>query len=276
MAQEPLFFDLETVPNPDILQHLDLPPLREPPRETPADDLPDPYAVTGEAVHSLVTFLDQHHPDSEWIGALMDAELNGKNRKGIFDAIKHHEQDVLKIHGESDKRRKLLATTPEYCRIVALGMAEGDGESDARSWSPDDNADAEAYMLEYFWDVSTRCNPLVGYNIINFDLKVIMARSCILGVQPHRIIDMGWNSRDVLDLMRLRFGNQPPPPGAPGKLKTLCKMYGIPIPAGDVDGSQVEELWQNNPGKLREYVISDVEVTRNLYRRWRGYFVKET
>lgn len=56
------------------------------------------------------------------------------------------------------------------------------------------------------------------------------------------------------------------------KLKDLAKWYGIEVPAGDVDGSQVLELYQSDPEMLARYVRSDVEITRQLHGLWRGTF----
>jgi len=56
------------------------------------------------------------------------------------------------------------------------------------------------------------------------------------------------------------------------KLKQLCKLYGIEVPAGDVDGSQVLDLMRSEPGKVGEYVRSDVDVTRSLHNKFKGFF----
>jgi hypothetical protein len=47
---------------------------------------------------------------------------------------------------------------------------------------------------------------------------------------------------------------------------------GIPIPAEGVDGSQVAELFASDPVKLGDYVRSDIQITRELHRRFRGFF----
>ena len=272
-ASVPLFFDIETIPNPVVVEHLDLPPVAEAPPETPAKDIQDdPYAVVDGTVAFVEQWLNKVIPDAEYIGRLMEAEINRPKgeRKGIFDVITAFEKQRNNKVQEIEQRRKLLSTTPEYCMICAISWAEGEESPQSKVTGLD--GDSEWNLLRNFWHFADNCNPLVGYNIRNFDLRVIMARSCILGVHPTRKIDMKTYSQDVCDLMQVRFGNGFPSAKEPGKLKTLCRLYGIDIPAGDVDGSQVEELWNTDKQALSKYVLSDTVIVRDLYLKWFGYF----
>ena len=56
------------------------------------------------------------------------------------------------------------------------------------------------------------------------------------------------------------------------KLKDVARLYGIHVPAGDIDGSQVEELLNTEPEKVAEYCKSDVSITRELWSLFCGYF----
>lgn len=49
----------------------------------------------------------------------------------------------------------------------------------------------------------------------------------------------------------------------------MATQYGIEIPCPDVDGGDVFTM---SPEERAEYVKSDVVVTRELYRRFKGYF----
>jgi hypothetical protein len=89
----------------------------------------------------------------------------------------------------------------------------------------------------------------------------------LLDVCPSRQFDLKPWGTDVIDLMKKRF-----PSSGSMKLKTLAACMGIPIPAGDVDGSQVEELWKNDPKKLGEYVRSDVDLCAELHSKYFGFF----
>jgi hypothetical protein len=146
-----------------------------------------------------------------------------------------------------------------------IGWAIGDDEPGASI--PSLNDDDERRVLGGFWQHAKHLSPLIGFNILDFDLRVILVRSALLGVRPTRLFDTRPWGKDIVDLMRLRF-----PTGKAMGLKKLARLYGFPVPAGDVDGSQVSELMQTNPDKLAEYVKSDIEITRQLYRFYCGYF----
>ena len=62
------------------------------------------------------------------------------------------------------------------------------------------------------------------------------------------------------------------PKGGAAKLKTFAKRLGIKADAGDVDGSQVEELLKADPRKLADYNRSDVSLCREIYLLGRGFW----
>jgi hypothetical protein len=90
----------------------------------------------------------------------------------------------------------------------------------------------------------------------------------VLGVKPSRKLDISPWSDSCLDLMVKIFGKGP----AIG-LKRLAGMYGLPVEEEGVDGSQVHKLIVDDPEKVRRYVMSDVMLTRELFRKMEGYFV---
>jgi len=49
----------------------------------------------------------------------------------------------------------------------------------------------------------------------------------------------------------------------------VCQLYGIDIPAGDLDGAQSLTLPLN---ELAEYCRSDVHITRELARKMHGWY----
>ena len=156
--------------------------------------------------------------------------------------------------------------TPVYCRIVAIGMQFGNDQVQSQVVGKDNATEVE--LLTDFWEVAARSSSLVGYNIAQFDLPVIYVRSRILGIKPTRKIDTKPWGGQVIDLMQTMF-----PRGASMKLKDLARILGFTIPAEDVDGSEVFELWQ--AGKLDEiakYQASDIEVTRQLFDFQQGFF----
>ncbi len=277
-----VYFDIETVPDFSRIEQFGLPPLPQPRAAKPALECPPLADMLGGTLDAVGKALTEHWPDDEYLDALLSAELlAAKPRKGVMDAVAGIRAERERLATAEADRNKLLATTPEFCRIVALGFArddddpeallaerKGDGATAEANAELDD--EAERKLLCTFWAECSRtyCRSVCGYNVAGFDLPVILTRSALLDVEPTRMFDLRpFGSRDVLDLMKLRFGT-----GRAAKLKDLARWLGIDIPAGDCEGSQVLGLWQSDPAKLRQYVASDVVIVRRLHERLAGYF----
>lgn len=257
-----LYFDIETVPD---FERVDVFPVEEP--EPLPEELPvyDHGRFLDRTVPPIVNQIHELNPSVGDMEKLANAERNGANRKGVLAALekqlKRHEDYANAVK----QYHKTLSVTPEYCRIVAIGWAVNG--SAVKSVLVSDG-DPEAGLLAGFWRIIQSNNlRLCGYNVAGFDLPTIFARSAILGVQPSRKLDLRPWGNDVLDLMKQRF-----PTGRAMKLKDMARLYGIDVPAEDTDGSQVMDLWENDPEKLGEYVRSDVAITRDLHQTLQGYF----
>lgn len=265
-----VYFDLETVPDFSRVESFGLPPVPVPRTPKPALECPPLADVLAGTLDSIAKAIAEHCPDDDYLDALASAELLAvKPRKGVLTAIEDFRTDRRHVAMAEAERIKLLSCTPEFCRIVAIGLAT-DSEAPRALLAQSSSDDCERELLGEFWRTVDRgiCRAVCGYNVANFDLPVLLTRSAILGVEPRRFFDLKpWGSRDVLDLMAMRFGR-----GKPAKLKELCRWLGIVPPAGDCDGSQVLRLWKSDPATLAEYVRSDVWIVQELYRRLQGYF----
>lgn len=129
----------------------------------------------------------------------------------------------------------------------------------------------ERGMLREFWDMLRGFRPnidrVVGHCIFDFDLKFILKRSIIHGIQP------------TVDLSFARYRNTPIfctcsewerwGYGAKISLDKLAKVLGLPSPKGDgVNGSKVFEMFRRGEYRaLRDYCERDVAVTRAIYRK---------
>lgn len=276
---EPCYFDIETVGDDSRAHLFNLDPLPPIPEEDDIAKMPDPEGVVAKTVDDAKKALDKLNcPPGAWLDQVADAERTkgkGGNRAGVFDAIEKargKRQSVVALH---DERRKLLATTPEFCRIVSLAWAVGNGEPIAAVVGRDANGETvtEQDILKAFWALAYQHSPLICFNGLHFDLPVIFVRSAILGVPASRMLDLKPWGKDVLDVYAVRFPKaRASGDGKPRKLKALAPLYGIEVPAGDVDGSQVEELFKNDPAKLAAYNMSDVATTRAFYKSLAGYF----
>lgn len=275
----PLYFDIETIPDFSRESVFDeagmLPDVPESIPETAPEHLLDPEEFVSQSLDECRQMLAKLNPPDSWIDSAIAAEKASgkKTRKGLFDlfdAVKDRRSAATKANAE---RNKAMSVTPEMCRIVAIGYGVGDvviSESgfDIRDGIACIDDATETALLDDFWQMlAHHRGPLVGFNVFGFDLPVIFVRSAILGVEPTRSIDTKPWGKDVIDLMYARF----PKSKATG-LKTMAKLYGIDIPTGDVDGGAVLDLFLNDPSRIAEYVKSDIIVTRELHRRFRGFF----
>lgn len=104
----------------------------------------------------------------------------------------------------------------------------------------------------------------VGHNLIGFDLRVLRQRGIVLGLKPPASIPFNakpWDDARCYDTMVQWDGKNST------KLDKIAKAFGIPG-KGSTDGSQVHQMWKD--GKINEiaqYCASDVELTRQVYRK---------
>jgi hypothetical protein len=267
-ADEPCYFDLETIPDESRLELFGLEPV--PPVELRTFlDCPIPGEVVAGTVADVKAKLQGVFSDDYYYQECIKTEAAGKNRDGVIKEIQSAKAARDKALSAGDERRKLLSTTPEFCRIVAMGIAVGD--SPAHAMVVGLKGVTEEQILETFWSHALS-HRLVGFNCLSFDLPVLFTRSVLLDVPSTKQLDLKPWGNDVLDLYHARFNGRGSMGGErPGRLKDLARVMGIPVPAGDVDGSQVAELFATSPEKVGEYVASDIDVTRAYHRMYRGY-----
>lgn len=263
-----LYFDLETCPDESRRHLFDLPEIPAPAEVAEADCLPAADILSGTIPDVGERLAGRMFPEKYLLDLLEHEQSQKKPRKGILDHIAAAQQVGANYEAALADQRKTMATTPEFCRIVALGWAIGNEDPKSMILADGVNDDDERTILRTFWQLVAKHSPLCGFNILNFDLPVIFVRSAILGVQPTKLLDLKPWGKDCIDLMALRFAR-----GKAMKLKDLARLYGIDVPAGDCDGSQVSELLEaGKTEELARYVMSDVAVTRELHRFYRGYW----
>jgi hypothetical protein len=129
------------------------------------------------------------------------------------------------------------------------------------------NADEERFILATFWalqSVGTR----VGYNIKAFDDQFIVVRSMLLGVEPSCQMETGRYSKQSKDIIQLLF----PDMQRAKKCKDVAAMLGIPVPAGDIEGSHVFGLVESGDwDTLSKYSNSDVVVEKAMFKIVKKY-----
>lgn len=264
---QPIFADIETIPNFDAVESFGLEPLPPIPTETPDNLCPVLFPMDKRTIPEIEKLLET--PGVVFPGTALDKfiaeETAGKNRAGVFKAIataRGAVGSVVQMHAD---RCKLLGTSKEYCQICSIATASGRDPVKVRVLG---QGYTETELLEGFWADVANGGLIVGFNHIHFDLPIIFWRSAMLGVEPTRRISLSKydSNRDCLDIF-LRLC-----PGGRGSMKSIAKLCGVKIPAGDMDGSQVAELFKTDPKAVGFYNGSDVDVTRGIYKKFQGLF----
>jgi hypothetical protein len=263
-----LYFDLETVPDTSRLHLFDLPQVPGVRLQLSAKMCPPVAEMLALKLEDMGKRLDQLNPADEYLDQLLAQENTAaKPRSGVAKAIDSVRSAREEEKSLEEQRRKLLSVTPEYCRIAAIGWAVGGSAVVAELAMSEAE---EIAILRRFWDLVASVDQICGFNVLAFDLPVILVRSMLLGVEPTKQINLGpFNNRQVVDLMVARYGKG----GKAMKLKALVKTLGIEVPAGDDNGADVGEMLANDPERLKRYVASDVHITRALRDRFLGLFV---
>lgn len=275
-----LVFDIETIPDYSREELFDLEQLPEMPPVDSLESLMSAEEFISQGIPEMSAWFKKHNPPADWMNSVKDAEQTSKKpRKGAFEAFDEHAKRIQGITDSAAARRKEMSLCPEMNRIVALGWKiVGDKKSQslvvggcsdqpmAAAYGP---AISEEEILERFWGLAQGANRVIGFNILGFDLPTIFVRSMILGITPSRQFDLKPWGNDCVDLFALRY---PKFSKENHGLKWLAKSTGLIVPAGDMDGSQVEEMFHSDPAKLGEYVRSDVDISEAMYLRYRGFF----
>lgn len=162
------------------------------------------------------------------------------------------------------------ALDPDLGQIVAVAYKLHPcpaGEDRVTAVLVGDGGAAEADLLALLWRQIGDVNGRVGgYNLIGFDLPYILRRSMALGVKPTLIPQMArYKTEPTRDLMAILYNWNNNAKG----LKTVARIYGIPNPLPDLDGSQVALMDKET---LRQYVANDVALVAALYDRMAGYY----
>ena len=278
--REVLIYDCETVPDERIYPppEKEILPLADPLPDREDIDLDD---LMQGSVSEIKKELAEGFSDRQ-LRQLLDIENARKSpRKGVVSSIDSHlNADASKAEAVREQNEKAFAdwrkegsVNPLKARIVALGWAFAAGEVEAMVAT---TYDEERELLTKFWELRMQCVKRCGYNILRFDDRLVTHRSALLGVEVPKPLDRKSWGREAVDLFHVfcdgRFEK-----GADGSGRTakeVCRLMGIE-PLVDTTGEQVYDLWEKgNMEAIKEYVISDVHVEREMYLfAKKGYLV---
>lgn len=281
---QPLFLDLETIPDTSRIDAYDLPPIPLPAVYMADDEGPTPSELikatvdeTKAAVAAAIAKNGGKLINAKVAEACIEIERKAaKPRKGVVeifaDMVAAFNGEAQAIADVITARNKTMSVAPEMCKVVAMGWAIGNDPIQSMvvgAMGPDGKTPiTEADILVKFWSLLGNCGPVCGYNVLGFDLPVLFVRSAELGVKPTKKIDLKPWGNDVIDLMAIRF-----PKAGAKSLDWMIRVNGIESECPDVDGSKVLGLYEAGElEKIGEYVSDDVSIERELWRKYLGFF----
>ena len=160
------------------------------------------------------------------------------------------------------------ALDPLTGRIIAIGVLLFDPRGAlGPDWSAPRKtvilgAEDEAAMLREFWgmvasDDHGRLNPIVGFNICNFDLPFLFRRSWKHGITPPAGLRRGryWGD-SVVDLRDVwQLGDRQ----ARGSLDAIARHLGVGAKTGN--GAEFADLWKRDQDAAIGYLKNDLKLT---------------
>ena len=153
---------------------------------------------------------------------------------------------------------------PAHGHICCLGFAIGD---EPVQYYEARTVEDERHILEGFYSNMPKLGLacFIGHNVAAFDLRFIMCRSIVLGVNIPKIIPRDpkpWSDQ-VFDTMLAWAGVR----GTIGQDR-LSQALGLEG-KGDFDGSMVAQAWADGEyAKIARYCMKDVETVRTIHKRF--------
>ena len=173
-----------------------------------------------------------------------------KPRAGVLEAL----HKFLDAGDQPMREWRNLAKNPATAAICAMSICAY-GDPVPRVWLAT-NREEERRLIEAFFTVHAEGGTRVGYNISAYDDRLMVWRALQLGVLPvgRRMAFSRHSGKGSIDLQAKLFSGL----HDAMKLKIVLSMLGIPVPAGDTDGSMVADMvfsgqWET----LAHYVASD-------------------
>lgn len=156
------------------------------------------------------------------------------------------------------------ALDPDLARVVAIGMC--DPENGVIHALLDTDGRNEKAMLSTLWKSVARGQAtLIGYGILEFDLRILLRRSLYLGVKAPAISIDRFKHPSVIDLMQILSFN------GSGKWRSLefyAHRFGIEhdhsISGADIPALVAAGNWKDVEAHVRADVTTTVKLARRM------------
>jgi DNA polymerase elongation subunit (family B) len=164
----------------------------------------------------------------------------------------------------------------EFGKVICIGVGYF-------VYNPEDNklqfrsksfaAKQEHDTLLEFRDLLEKKNwTLCAHNGKEFDFPYLCRRMLVNRIPLPEVLQLAgrkpWEIRHLDTLELWKFGDYK----HYTRLELLAGLFGIPSSKGDIDGSQVNEVYyvKNDLESIRKYCLRDVEVTGRIYLSFQG------
>jgi DNA-binding transcriptional MerR regulator len=193
----------------------------------------------------------------------MDYKRKSNQQVGGTQASEDRRTVVLDIEtvalDPSDEKGALDAMTG---RVVCVGMLIDDGKAAKEiTFAGDD----EARIITGFWDALRPGDVIVGYNVLDFDIRFLQQRSWILGIQPSRTFDTRrYYTANVIDTLQLWTN------WSGNKKGVTLDAIGSALGCGrkSSEGAKVAEWWAvRDIDSIKRYCGDDVRLAYRVYCR---------
>lgn len=180
-----------------------------------------------------------------------------------------------------DWRRYKMGTSPEYCSVVGLNWLISEEDIPHSIWvgeEIDGVAVTEKMLLQKYINLfKTKVDPLVGYNILAFDLPVLKWRFAIHGLKfPRDYTNLKPWLEEVIDEMAKLYPSGTTRKSMKELRATLIADGAISIPEKyteilTMNGGEVHELYEKKDfATLKLYGELDVISEAAIYRLFKG------
>ena len=195
------------------------------------------------------------NPEMEKFVEQTEAPSNYKDEKKIAEYIK----------AKTEEKKDKMALDLDFCTIRAMAWNIG-----TECIEPEihviNTIEEEIKALEDFWNASEG-KYLCGYNIIGFDLPIIIRRSWVLPIMNYRKISISRYNAEIIDLMYRLYYDQIKDFK---KLDKVCDIYGINNLMPGYDGSMVKDM---DDKTIKHYCLNDLRMTCQLAKKMQGVYI---
>ena len=205
------------------------------------------------------------HPQAKYYVPRASAPSNWKDPEKIAAEIAKKEAKALEE----------AALDPDLARVISIGFVLHVGESE--DITPDDikvltaiTPGNEKIVIREFFRLADEANTLIGWNVIKFDIPMLLRRAFALRLRPSKLtihVPRKYGADPVMDLYgwfhQWEIGRG---------LKFYANRFNLEVLAPDMDGSKVAEM---TPSELQLYTKSDVWLNVQMYNRMKGTYIPD-